>query len=551
MRVTLPDAGLGFVIQLALAVPMLAYFRYAPRRESDAEPAAVPWRGLLGLAVAFTLLALVGAWANADYVNPDGLAYLTIAQQYADGKLPVRAYWSPLFSVTIVPFLWLGLDPFLAAHLATALGGLLVLVVMAALARRLGLTPPAQLAASAGVLVLLTPILFRLVIPDALSLGLVLAYLVAVLRVNLSPLRWGAICGITGGVAYLARAYNLPFFLAHFTLSTLLLARQRSLRGLWRGWAVGMAAFGVIALPWVLAISARHGALTIGTSSLGNHALVAPQHPYDELSDRLHARIECWSTHLCPAPDDVLFPWEDPDVGQLVRWRPFESVANLRHQLRVIGVNLVETVAARAAPVAVPLLLWLMVVVWRRPVRWEHGWLALTVVLYSGGYLLTYSEDARYFWVPVTVGLLLLLLWIDEAAPCLPRDWLPHRGAHLLFLIGLLVALVWGPAAGGWVGLLKPDTCFRDGVAAMGPHLQPPIAGSDEIANYAAFINGVRGYGAIDPEIFPPDKTHAMLVQHGVQTFITDTPAVYEARYGYERIAAVQVCDTTYTVLRP
>src|SRR5262249_36824814 len=78
-------------------------------------------------------------------------------------------------------------------------------------------------------------------------------------------------CGLLGGLAYLAKAYAFPFFVAHFPLPWALGAGAHASPGPLRRYAVatvaGMIGFLLVAGPWILVLSARYGRPTITTAA--------------------------------------------------------------------------------------------------------------------------------------------------------------------------------------------------------------------------------------------------------------------------------------------
>ena len=78
--------------------------------------------GALGLYLVAGFL-LIGAFRYQ--INPDALSYISIAQHYRDGFWgdAINAYWSPLYSWLLLPLLFFGLEPLLAAKIVNlALG---------------------------------------------------------------------------------------------------------------------------------------------------------------------------------------------------------------------------------------------------------------------------------------------------------------------------------------------------------------------------------------------------------------------------------------------
>jgi hypothetical protein len=71
-----------------------------------------------------TVLLFVGASRlQFSLTNIDGISYMRIAEMYANGWLPeaFNAYWSPLISWTMLPFMALGVSTNAAFFSASAL----------------------------------------------------------------------------------------------------------------------------------------------------------------------------------------------------------------------------------------------------------------------------------------------------------------------------------------------------------------------------------------------------------------------------------------------
>ena len=89
------------------------------------------WYALAALAVV-TGLGGALAWVSRDQVNPDGVAYVSVARHYGSLELrtAVNGYWSPLLSWLLTPFTWLPVEPLHAARLIALVLVLIVVVVV-------------------------------------------------------------------------------------------------------------------------------------------------------------------------------------------------------------------------------------------------------------------------------------------------------------------------------------------------------------------------------------------------------------------------------------
>src|SRR3954469_3097913 len=73
----------------------------------------------------YFLIALPLLWQYLYEVDPDSLAYLTIARQYAGLHLrdAINAYWSPLYSWLMLPFVVCGIGALPAAKIISVAAG--------------------------------------------------------------------------------------------------------------------------------------------------------------------------------------------------------------------------------------------------------------------------------------------------------------------------------------------------------------------------------------------------------------------------------------------
>lgn len=139
--------------------------------------------------------------AILELINPDGISYIAIAQHWADGRFAdaINAYWSPLFSLLMVPWLLAGVPALLAAKLTLLLAGAalvlggwaLVGIVSTHLLVRVGATLLMALLAFEWSLAVVTP--------DLITVAIFLWYLVALDRLRRSGSARDAIaCGLRG-----------------------------------------------------------------------------------------------------------------------------------------------------------------------------------------------------------------------------------------------------------------------------------------------------------------------------------------------------------------
>lgn len=356
-------------------------------------------------------------------VGPDAISYFSIAHDYARGdwREAVNVNWGPLYCWLLAPLLRWGLSDSAAARLVCVLSGFLVLYCTSRWVRRMDLSAPQEFAALAAAAVMTASYALVRMGPDLLLAALFLTYLLIVLDRRYPRTRWsGAVCGLLGGLLFLSKSYGGVFFVGHFVLITavLLFSRERRGAGL-RHAVLGLAAFAVVAGPWVLAMSYKTGTFTTGSTSKWNYRLVGPDSTgYPQFGQLIPP----------PEPHSVSM-WERPDPALLPAWPPIQSLRTLRHQARLIAVNARDlfNFTRELSMFSLALLLVYVVLGWSGRLRGDCPWwmLAVTLAIYPLAYLLVLVQD-RYLW-----GWFLLILL---------------AGAAVLQSVRESSALSWGPS---------------------------------------------------------------------------------------------------------
>jgi hypothetical protein len=412
------------------------------RRLSKATTTGVRRWVTIGL-IGYALAGFALSWHYHQQINPDGVAYLSLANSYLHGywKEALNGYWGPLFSWLLVPFLALRIDPLLATKLLNVMiGAFLLLGSWRLLGRVTQIKSVRMLLGTALIVMTLSWALGGPITPDLLVATLLVWYFNQCLDYLARPtVRAAAWCGVIGGAAYLAKSYALVFVAAHFVVMQVLwlVERDEPWKRLWRGlaryWLAGMAALLAVVLPWSVLISLKYHKLTIGTSAAYNLAVSGP-HPRDH---------PMFTDGLLPPPQNhAVSIWDDPSYMNAgspwprnTAWR--DAVAFVRGNLSelsrlLVGVTcLWMAVMVAAVVLAVP----------RR--RHWHTFVVFglgTGLLYASGYLLTFMDD-RYFWpvyVLVVVGAGYILTQFRESGL--------YSRARLGLLVGVLfLSLIYSP----------------------------------------------------------------------------------------------------------
>jgi hypothetical protein len=259
--------------------------------------------------------------------------------------------------------------------------------------------------------------------PDLLVAGLLVVYIGVVIGEEYPRSLWqGAASGLLGALAYLAKAYAFPFFLAHFVaLSAFLCLRRRAnwveVGRVVAATAAGLLVFAVLAGGWAGLLNRKYSRFTIATTGAYQLRLGARGQPTEAggLYPPSNATaISAWedpSDLVVPPRRPAAVPTADPEfVERIARdgW-PF---GRLITRMYGNGVPYMRTLF-RLSPLWPFILLGLLVscgLVPRGPVRDRCTILLGTLLLYPAGYLMIFIQ-LRFFWLitfllAVSAGLL-------------------------------------------------------------------------------------------------------------------------------------------------
>lgn len=363
-------------------------------------------------------------------INPDGVSYISIAQKYLAGDFrgSINAYWSPLYSWMLTPFLLVGLPPLLASKVLSVLIAIAAFIAVWKLAENLSLSKDSRTSLSLTLIPIFLFMGFSGIAPDFLSTTVVLIYLAHLTKPDYLESRFsGAYSGFWGALGYLSKAYVMWFFLIHFlaACSTLFISHRTVKRNVVRVAVTGLVTFSVITGVWVALISQKYGKFTTASAGTYNFLVWGPHWQGPPGSMRAMQGNQCLPDEgfLLPPNPTAVSAWEDPTYIDIKKWKwsPFGSKAEFKHELKIIKNNLGNYIlnfnlfsllwsAIMAATVLVaggrsdpppvrPVLL-----------------LTLAVLVYPLGYWLR-SVETRYLY-PVPVLLLLLGFFAVENA-----DW--------------------------------------------------------------------------------------------------------------------------------
>ena len=319
----------------------------------DCQPPREPVRGSAALEylvplLLYSFLAAASAYLRRGQLNPDGTNYIRFATYIAEGRpwMAVSGYWSPLLVFCVAPFRALGIDGQIAARTVLALWGAVLVAGSTLLSRRcLNVPRLVRILLACAVAANAAFWTSNVITPDLLLSACLLFYFpLACSPEILSKTRLQCLAGAVGGLAYLAKSFGLPFVLAHYTLAVAfhcMVSKSSKIQAL-RAWMVGVAAFFVIAGPWIAVISYKYETLTVSRVGAAAFAIVGPDYVDQPNSPK---KYEPHSAALRLPAEGRLFLSEDLDMQPYHSWSPLESKDNFLFFVRKIihtSANIVD-----------------------------------------------------------------------------------------------------------------------------------------------------------------------------------------------------------------
>lgn len=250
----------------------------------------------------------------------DAISYISIGGQYADGHFgsAINAFWSPMVSWLMAPFLALGASGSVAYLLVNTLAALFTLMAGAWWIWKW--TNGSFLATFIFVGTMI-PFLFgaiRILTPDLLVVAWAVLFWMVLHRTNnlivqadkKAPWRIALPLGAVGAVGYFMKLYTLPVFLLVIAIwAVLLITRQgkqkftgKKLRQALVVPVLSVLFLFVVSLPWIVALSVKYGYVTMGSSFSVN---MEHKFNYDEPQEE-------GSEFAIPPNEHAVTPREDP-----------------------------------------------------------------------------------------------------------------------------------------------------------------------------------------------------------------------------------------------
>ena len=453
-------------------------------------------------------------------VAPDAVSYLTIARKYRAWEFSdaINGYWSPLLSWILAPLLCLGAPTEVTAKCLQGAIGAGALSAVWWLGKRLELPEAVRVWTTLALVPTVAMHALTDTTPDLLVAVLLAVYIGVVIGKDYPRSPWqGAACGLLGALAYLAKAYAFPFFVAHFVaVSGYLFLRRRSsgveMRRLAAATAAGLLFFAVVAGGWAGLLSRKYSRITIGTTGSYQLSLGGQGHPTDV--GGLYPPANSMAISAWEDPSDLrVFPRQPGDKpaarpqpelvpAAVPKAKPFLPDGPFSRMCSRVSFNIIRYMGTlfRLSPLSPFILLGLLISCWTVPrgrLRDCCVILIGTLLLYPAGYLLIFITTRFFclitFLLSLSAGLLTSIL------PVMRRN--PWRSC---WAVAVTLSLMLWPA---WILFRLGNHVLEETpvLAAQLRPLMPPgtrIASDLEwgITNSIAYHLDAQYYGILRPD---------------------------------------------------
>ena len=412
-------------------------------------------------------------------LDDDGIGYAMVTKRLAAGDYfnALNGYWSPLHSWLALPFYEAGASLPAAFKLSNLFISCCMLYVLDRLMKH------AELSVRKRLLLLITaiPILlymsFYQLAADILFCLLFCWYVLLCAGATAFTKTATIIaCAVIGVLAYLAKAYAFPLFIAHFTVWQCWLYKRSLLpqrkKQLIKNLCTGIGVFLILSLPWIIALHGKYDRWTFGYSGKVNLAwqlapekTISPDKPFFSAP---------------PYPQSPT-PWEDPGYPDQASVSPFESPAIFFKQVKLVLHNIIAALQSfhelsfLAAGIILALFLFVM-----RTGSSVLLLVLLSVLLLPGGYLPVHIEP-RFLWPAA----FLLLIAGSYLLTRIFTIWRFRQAAHRIAWIILIGSF-----------LITPLNALQDlRYANQTEHSLSGILQSEEISG--KFASGTASYSSM------------------------------------------------------
>lgn len=477
-------------------------------------------------------------------VNTDATSYISIAQKYCNGEFlaAVNAIWQPLFSWMIAPFICFGVEPLLSAKLVQIIGGMVILAACRSLSLRFAMRKVEHDILMITLVPVALQFTFFTLTPDLLLAGIMLLYFSVILDPGYPSGRFQpAVCGLLGGLAFLSKAYALPFFIVHFSAMSIFYGRQsNNWKESVRRMTAGFAVFFLIIAAWSAALSLKYGRFTVNAAFGFNvSASLSGDWPIPVQFRR-------------PVNPSAVSVWEDPSMISFEKPR-LDMKTFFKKEAKKVWNNFLDALGIinRFSPLAfVALIFALAASLMPGSMREKPSLVTLlaSAAILVAGYL-PVNLETRYIWASL---ILLVIISFILLSRLFRLTQLPVSQQHVLLLL-VCASFIAGPLLRMDNGKAKPGALLHQKseiLSSLGVKGRIASDSNWEDSLYLVFFLKAQYYGVQEPGL-AYDELRAQLEALGIQyyfwwregpvpDFLNNVPEVVQGRFKGLRVYRLQ-----------
>ncbi len=369
------------------------------------------------------------------FVDPDAVAYLTMAKRAAAGEpwRLVNALWSPLHPTLVAICVKLGLGALAAAQATNALACLLILAGGFSLFRRNNMSSETGLPLLLALSVFLVYALFRQLFCDLWQIALLLFYLNIITTTSFlrKPLLW-LLAGLLMALAAYAKIYSFYFLLLHFPVSVWVLSRSKKESLRWQPLLAGLATMLILMMPLAFLMHQKYGFWGFSKSGALNTSWTLVGHK--TLRSDIHALIP-------PPYANSPYSWEDPFLAEGQIHSRFEHFSMMKSQ---VGHSLQATLQGIEAGSQISAFLFIIflatgiaLALRKNLFSTQEKVLFAAACIMPLGYLLLHVE-ARYIWLLLPISMLFGTQWLQVLKPFFEKKRMLFQALCWLFAFSFM-----------------------------------------------------------------------------------------------------------------
>ena len=345
------------------------------------------------------------------YIDPDGVAYLTISKRYAIGDFQkaVNGYWSPWSCWLTALLIKGGMEAITASVIINTLGATGFLFISQSFFLRFNIIDQLQWLLNATLALFLCYAIFGQSFDDLWECFFLLTTLRIMLADNFikKPVLWVA-TGVIGALAYFAKAYSFPFFILNTLCCVYFICKDNKAQWL-RISLTSIVTMIVFSLPWILTLHNKYNIWTTSTAGTLNMSWYLVGHPHwKEGIDLL----------IPPVYPDSPYYWEDPwfangDTPHFwSSWPLFgRQLLKIIHNLYKLLVSMVQL--SVFFPLITAVLIRFVSNKKARVTTAPAFTVAISFLIFPIGYVLV-NFEARYIWYMLPLSMLAGSLFIQN-----------------------------------------------------------------------------------------------------------------------------------------